>query len=316
MALITAEWDAPPEERNFDIALVALGYEPRCQWVWSTAEVTATHKIALEFGFLQQEAYTENRSYLTQQEFSFLIGVGANAVGNITGFVSSLALPENGPITVLIDISAMSREMIANALLALNHALCGREVIVSSAYAPSKFEEAPTFAPISRSQPITRALSGWSSRPEKPLGLIVGLGCEMGMALGALQFLEPDKAWLFVPVGIDNKFDAALMEANEGIEDIFDATRFAYDIKQPSVLRAKFEALLNSVNGDYRVICIPFGPKLFAWASLATLVFKQHHEIGVWAFSSLEQGNVTSRQAEGPIIWHTLHVSPREQCPI
>jgi hypothetical protein len=119
-----------------------------------------------------------------------------------------------------------------------------------------------------------------------------------------------------VPIGIDASFDASLLEANEGIEDIFDATRFGYDIAQPSMLRAKFEALLNSVNGDYRTICIPFGPKIFAWACLSTLIFKQRHEIGVWAFSSLEQGHATNRQAKGPIIWHTLHVAAREQCPI
>jgi len=315
-ALITAESDAAPEGRDFDIAFVALGYEPRCRWVWSTAEVAATHKLAVEFGFLQQGAYAENREFLEQRAFQFLIGVGEHAVPSIVGVISDLVLPDNGPITVLIDISAMSREMIANVLLALNHVLCGRQVIISSAYAPSKFEEAPNFAPISRSQPITRALSGWSSRPEEPLGLIVGLGCEEGLALGALQFLEPDKAWLFVPVGIDANFDAALRDANKGIEDIFDATRFAYDIKEPSVLRAKLEALLNSVNGDYRTICIPFGPKMFAWACLATLIFKQRHEVGVWAFSSLEQGHAAGRQAEGPIIWHTVHVAPREHCPI
>jgi hypothetical protein len=314
--LITAEFDAAPEGRHFDIAFVALGYEPRCRWVWSTAEATATHKIALEFGFLQQGAYAENRDYMKEREFSFLVGIGPTAVEDIISSVSKLDLPESGPVTVLLDISAMSREMIANVLLGLNHALCGRAVVVSSAYAPSKFDGGPSFAPISRSQPITRALSGWSSRPEQPLGLIVGLGCEKGLALGALQFLEPDKAWLFVPIGIDASFDASLLEANEGIEDIFDATRFGYDIAQPSMLRAKFEALLNSVNGDYRTICIPFGPKMFAWACLSTLIFKQRHEIGVWAFSSLEQGHATSRQAEGPIIWHTLHVAAREHCPI
>lgn len=314
--MITAEFDAAPERRHFDVAFVALGYEPRCRWVWSTAEATATNKIAIEFGFLQEGAYAENREYLKERGFSFLVGIGHKAVDDIISSVLKLELPESGPVTVLLDISAMSREMIANILLGLNHALCGRPVVVSSAYAPSKFEGAPSFAPITRSQPITRALSGWSSRPEQPLGLIVGLGCENGLALGALQFLEPDKAWLFVPIGIDPSFDASMLEANEGIEDIFDATRFGYDITRPSMLRAKFEALLNSVNGDYRTICIPFGPKLFAWACLSTLIFKQRHEIGVWAFSSLEQGHATSRRAEGPIIWHTLHVAAREQCPI
>jgi len=314
--LITAEEDAAPHGCDFDIAIVALGYEPRCRWVWKTARPTAKYKIGLEFGFLKEGGYAENRQYLANENFEFLTGVGHDAVGAITEYFSKMNLAEGVPVRVLLDISSMSREMIANALLGLNHALCGRAISVSAAYAPSQFESASKLAPIARSQPITRALSGWSSRPEQPLGLIVGLGCEKGLALGALQFLEPDKAWLFVPIGIDEKFDISLGEANEGIEGIFDATRFGYHITQPSVLRAKFEALLNSVDGDYRTICIPFGPKIFTWACLSTLVFKQLHEVGVWAFSSSEQGHAIGREAEGPIIWHTLHVAPREHCPI
>lgn len=115
---------------------------------------------------------------------------------------------------------------------------------------------------------------------------------------------------------MDDRFNAASVKANEGIEEIFETTRFAYDIQQPTVLRAKFEALLKSVDSDYRVIAIPFGPKLFAWACISTLVFDQRHDIGIWAFSSQERGHPADREAEGPIIWHTMSVAKRDVCPI
>lgn len=314
MTLITSETDTVPD-KYFDIAIVALGYESRCRYVWEKEEPSADLRIAVEFGFLRDGAYSTNRDYFDQAGFQIVVGVGEGAVQRLVTSVSTFDQSDE-PVRVFVDVSAMSREMIANVFLALNNAFCSSQLIISTVYAPSRFAEAPTFAPIVKSEPITRALSGWSARPDQPLGLIVGLGCEEGLALGALQFLEPDKAWLFVPFGVDEQFNLASEKANRGIEEIFDTTRFAYEIQRPTVLRAKFEALLKSVDSDYRVIAIPFGPKLFAWACVSTLVFNQRHDIGIWAFSSQDRGHPADREAEGPIIWHTMLVSEREVCPI
>jgi hypothetical protein len=120
--------------------------------------------------------------------------------------------------------------------------------------------------------------------------------------------LEPNKAWIFKPKGVDPKFDTAMKRANQHIEDIFDVSAFTYDIVEPTFARGRLEALLNAVHRSFRLIIVPFGPKIFAWLAVSTIVFGERNEVGIWAFSSREQAQVVDRDAEGEIIWHTIEL--------
>lgn len=199
--------------------------------------------------------------------------------------------------------------MIANVVVAISKLAVERDVYVSVAYSPSRFTGASKAAPIRLARPIRASLAGWSSRPELPLAVIAGLGCEPGLALGALQLLEPDKAWLFSPRGVDPNYDLDMKSANEHIADIFDVTNSEYEITKPSILRGRYEALLNAVEYDFRIITLPFGPKIFAWSVISTVVFMARYNVGVWTFSSRERGALVNRSAEGPVLWHRLAVT-------
>lgn len=316
--MIVKEYGTRPDHDAFDIAILALGYESRCRYVCEQTSFKASHKLCLEFGFLKEGSFSINREFFAERDFEHLVAIGEGALERLAERLRTLRteLDSERPARILIDVSSMSREMIANVIIAVNSAFCDSNIELTAAYAPSKFQEATASAPILQARPVTRALSGWSSRPDLPLGLAIGLSCEEGLALGALQFLEPAKAWLFEPSGLDERFDKAVGEANADIEDIFDVTRFHYEINSPVVLRAKFEALLNSVDPDFRVIAIPFGPKIFAFGVISTVTFLQKTSVGVWAFSSYEQGHVSDRQADGTIIWHRMDIAPRDSCPI
>ena len=117
---------------------------------------------------------------------------------------------------------------------------------------------------------------------------------------------EPNKAWIFKPKGIDPKFDAAMKAANLHIEDIFDVSNFGYEISKPASARGRLEALLNAIEKSFRLIVVPFGPKIFAWLAISTVVFSGRSNIGVWTFSSKEHVSVIDRDAEGHVIWHSL----------
>lgn len=115
---------------------------------------------------------------------------------------------------------------------------------------------------------------------------------------------------IFVPRGVDVRFDSSLAKANEHIDDIFEVTRFDYDILSPTVTRGRIEKLLNAIDRDFRVVAVPFGPKIFAWLMLSTVVFAGRRSgVGVWAFSSQEQTQVVDRAADGPIVWHNLSLA-------
>lgn len=306
--MITFESDAPPASYVFDVAVVAVGFERRCRWVTEKWGVRAACAIGLEFGFLAEKSYQENKAFFEGRSFNIINGIVGDVPAAIASAVNSAA-KGNRPVTVFVDVSSMSREMIANVILGLERSNGAGSIQITISYAPSKYDGPYSSGPIRFASPIKPSLAGWSPRPEQPLGAIFGLGCESGLALGALQVLEPDKTWLFIPKGIDDKFDSDVLVANSHIHDIFDATFFEYEILKPSIARARFEALLNSLDGYFRVIAVPFGPKIFAWTTIATVVFGRKSEVGVWSFSSKEGADPIDREADGDVVWHNLHIA-------
>lgn len=303
--MIDFESDQRPQSLNFDLAIVAVDYERRCRWITERLSIKPRSGFGLEFGFLAEGSYSENKSYFEKLGFEVLHGLRDEAIDTLS---KSIILEAPEKPSVFVDISSMSREMIANVALAIQRARSHKSISVTVAYAPSKFAGPYDPAPIRLASPIKPLLAGWSSRPETPLGTIFGLGCEPGLALGALQMLEPNKAWSFKPKGVDPKFDTAMKRANQHIEDIFDVSAFTYDIVEPTFARGRLEALLNSVHRSFRLIIVPFGPKIFAWLAVSTIVFGERNEVGIWAFSSREQAQVVDRDAEGEIIWHTIEL--------
>ncbi|MGB3489837.1 MAG: hypothetical protein WBA62_17220 [Xanthobacteraceae bacterium] len=304
--MIRLETDHPPEVFEFDYSIVAVGYERRCRWVTEQYSIRSKRGCGLEFGFLKEGSYAENIAYFKGLGFDILDGLQDNIIDTLASSISASA--DDKP-SIFVDISSMSREMIANVVLSLQKVRAKKQVSVTTAYAPSKFTQPYDPAPIRIANPIKPHLAGWSSRPETPLGTIFGLGCEPGLALGALQILEPNKTWIFRPKGIDPKFDGAMKKANEHIEDIFDISAFTYHIAEPTAVRGRLEALLNAIDGSFRLIVVPFGPKIFAWLAICTVLFGGRSNVGVWTFSSKEDGKVVDREAEGHVIWHAFSLN-------
>lgn len=307
--MIAEENDSAPEVREFDLSIVAVGFERRCRYVVQKRALAAKVGIGLEFGFLAEGSYQSNRAFFAQRGYDFVSGLDTETPDLIERRVREA--PRSGAVkSVFVDISSMSRQMIANVIIGLNAVARHEPLRIAAAYAPSKYSRSGEQAPIRAASPIKPALAGWSATPEKPLAAVFGLGAEQGLALGALQTLEPDKAWLFTPKGIDGRYDAAMLKANEHISDIFDVSQFDYDIVRPCATRGRLVHLLNSIDGYYRIVAVPFGPKIFSWLTLSTVVFDERRDVGVWAFSSKESAKVVDRRAEGPIIWHVMTATP------
>lgn len=312
--MILQESVGQPSDFQFDIAIAAIGYEQRCRHIVDTFDVVATSAFGLEFGFLKEASYAENLSFFFDRGWEAVSAQEQATFDRITR--SILDSSDAGqPVRVFLDISAMSREMMASVALAIQSAQSEVAVVLCVAYAPAKFGQSYESAPIRLSAPVKPELAGWSSRPDRPLGVIMGLGCEPGLALGALQVLEPHKAWLHKPHGFDENFSATLEAANEHVADIFDVTEFDYELGEPDITRGKIEALLNSLGDSFRIICIPFGPKLFAWLILTTAIFQARREMGIWSFSSREHAVAVDRPASGEVVWYMATLGCRPGQP-
>ena len=310
--MIRGEVVGEPSSFAFDVSIAAIGYEQRCRYVVGKHDITAKQAIGLEFGFLQEASYAENRAFFDARGWKILSTQGPNAFEAITDAI--IGNSSDGQLCrVFLDISAMSREMMANVALALNNAMDSTSIALCVAYAPSEFGLSYQPAPIRLAAPVKRELAGWSSRPDRPLGVIMGLGCEPNLALGALQVLEPHKAWVYNPRGFDDRFNDALKSANEHVTDIFDVTEFDYNISEPDLTRGRIEALLNSVEGSFRIICIPFGPKIYAWLVLLTVIFQERREVGVWSFSSRDHAEPIDRPVLGEVVWYNVDLDANDQ---
>jgi len=303
---ILTEADGRPEDLEFDAVFVAAGYESRCRWVVEQTNIDSARKYALTFGYLEVGDYQSNIDFFQSRNFEVRNGF---ATGLADELIASISANQCQTPRILIDISSMSRKMIANLLLAMDQVRRIRAIEIIVAYAASQYSSDYNPGPIREAAPIRRELAGWSSRPELPLGTVFGLGCEPGLVLGALQTLEPDKVWAFAPNGFDEAFSQESAKANENIGDIFDVSISSYDLDQPTITRGRFEALLNAVGDRFRLISVPFGPKLFAWLTMSTIVFQGRSEVGVWTFSSGDKARPVERAPEGPIVWHQMIVS-------
>lgn len=310
--MIQDEKVGEPSSFAFDVSIAAIGYEQRCRYVVGRHNVTAAQAIGLEFGFLKEASYAENRSFFDARGWKILSAQDPHAFAAVTEAIIGSS-SDRHLCRVFLDISAMSREMMANVALALSNAMASVPISLCVAYAPSEFGLSYRAAPIRLAAPVKRELAGWSSRPDRPLGVIMGLGCEPNLALGALQVLEPHKAWVHSPRGFDERFNDALKAANEHVADIFDVTEFDYDISEPDLTRGRIEALLNSVEGSFRIICIPFGPKIYAWLVLLTVIFQRRREVGVWSFSSREHAEPVDRPVLGEVVWYTVDLNTDSQ---
>lgn len=305
MAILT-EADGRPDDLKFDAVFVAAGYESRCRWVVEQTDISSVRKYALTFGYLEVGDYQSNIDFFQDRDFKVCDGFTDSIADEL---IAAFSLNQTAIPRILIDISSMSRKMIANLLLAMDQVRRTRAIEIVVAYAASQYSSDYNPGPIREAAPIRRELAGWSSRPELPLGAVFGLGCEPGLVLGALQTLEPNKVWAFAPNGFDEAFGEESAKANANIADIFDVSISSYNLDQPTITRGRFEALLNAVGDRFRLIAVPFGPKLFAWLTMSTIVFQDRAQIGVWTFSSGDKARPVERAPEGPIVWHRMHVS-------
>ncbi|WP_188824024.1 hypothetical protein, partial [Novosphingobium indicum] len=221
MAILT-EADGRPDDLKFDAVFVAAGYESRCRWVVEQTNIDSDRKYALTFGYLEVGDYQSNIDFFAGRDFIFRDGF---ATGLADELITSLSVTQNSIPRILIDISSMSRKMIANLLLTMDQVRRTRAIEIVVAYAASQYSSDYNPGPIREAAPIRREFAGWSSRPELPLGAVFGLGCEPGLVLGALQTLEPDKVWAFAP----NGFDEAFGEESAKARAVFDRSESAWD---------------------------------------------------------------------------------------
>lgn len=293
-----------PERTRWDLLVCALGYESRSSYVARRLQGEPRKKLAIVFPDRQVVTYGENRAYLEKSNFALLAYRPSSFVDEFLAIIEGTNRElTDSEMNLIVDVSSMSRPMIAQIVIGLARMPGDRPLNVRFTYAPAIFTRPHAdVAPVTVSEPVIPEFAGWSSSPERPVSAIVGLGYEYHQALGALEFLEPATAWAFVPFGEDKRYDYAVKNANRDIRNFLNAQQISlYRVDRPFEYFLMLECLVYGLLRDSRPILIPFGPKIFALVSM--LIAKIHApNVTVWRVSGGQATEPADRIAAGKII--------------
>lgn len=285
------------KETEYDFYFTALGYEKRCCFFSSTYNIKAEKKYAFSFGFSEELSYDNNLKWFKGKNFF----IEKCSDDDFDVKVKEL-LVDTKNIKILIDISSFSRLRIAILMRELNFASVDTEILVDFVYSIAKFTKPVSgLSIIMSASPILADFAGWPKDPIIPSSCIIGLGYDEGMAIGAIEYLEAGKIWLFRPNGVDNRFLKALNKANsELLEQVSPAQIIDYDLKDPISIYIILHSLAEGAIKESRPVILPFGPKIFTVLSIATAM-NFYPDLSVWRISSGVSEQPVDREACGTI---------------
>lgn len=269
---------------KYDLVIGAIGYERRARHAMMELAPTSPMKYALQFEDRQEHDFKRNIAAFAKAGFQ---NIPADKETLRELIIGSPSNPSHES-SVWVDISSLTRPLIATICYELfARAVASRSKIHTSfIYSHAKFSPPPPDSgPIVHKGAVIPEFAGWSDDPSTPCSAIFGIGYEVGLALGALEDLEPSEAWAFRPAGHARDFDREIDSNNaDFLSEISPQNIINYGIESPLELVASLESLIYGRLQTQRVVVIPFGLKLFALA--AFLVALQHlPRVTVWRVS-------------------------------
>ncbi|VVE28351.1 hypothetical protein [Pandoraea soli] len=280
-----------------DLVVVSLSAESRCINVVSKAAPTANVCLAV----VEQESVLPSfyACEQTLRELKFSTIKENMLEATLEAGLSSF---EKRHLDAVIDISSMSREVMARLFTWLLCMLPDVELNLYVCYSLAEFSVPPdTVSPNEYIAPVGSQFAGWPAASQ-PTSVVVGLGYEPHKAEGAVEFLDASEQWLFIPNSPIEQFRVEVEKNNEGlVERARRSNRLVeYQVDDPSATYGQLEFLVSDLSRRSNPVLLPFGPKLFF--ALALLQCHEHSQAGVWAVSGERIGATVDRRPSGCVI--------------
>lgn len=279
---------ASGDEFNCDLLINAVGYEERARFSVSSGIARARSYISIAFEDQGLFSYSKNLSQMKHVNSAIVEQTAIQSWDNlIVQQLGDQARTSSRSVTVAIDISSMNRSMIASVFRSVIR--CRKYVEAAYLlYSPAQFR-APSydFPQIGQIGPVAPELSGYISEPSFPIGLLIGLGYDFGIAAGIMNRLEPKLSIAFRATGSDHRYEEAVKKANFNFKfglsrcDVTD-----YSLLRPDLAALHVENILSAMTRQYRCILVPMGPKILS-AVFILAGYRFFGQVAVWRVSEI-----------------------------
>lgn len=280
---------------SFDLVIIGFGRSTRHVYLLSQlGQTTATTVLATTTGPVDDQ--TAKRLEI---QFGALVVDSLQTEATIRELAEKAASQDDTTLSVFVDVSCLSRTSMGEIFSALKEAAQAATVKLSVGYCLACYSPPPDRRnPANRKvSPVHPTFSGWTAGPYRPVDVVVALGYEKGKALGAVEYLEPSRRWIFVPNSPETKFLQAVKVHNKELTSGDVGVPIDYEVLRP---RETYFSLLSLVVGlvsEARPVLLPFGPRIFFAISL--LVAMAVEEAAVWHVDGDDDNSVDAQQPTG-----------------
>jgi hypothetical protein len=297
-------------DNTYDMFIATIGYENRSRYIAKDLNPKSIQKVAVAFNENRVLEFKKNFAWYQKIDFNILQYSEDDfyqwAKDNFNNFKS----PGN-TIKILIDISSMSRYRIATLIWALVSSSLNCHFCVDFVYALALYTPPPNkTGPITNMGPISPDFAGWFTEPSSPCSAIIGLGYDLGKAVGTIEYIEPGEIWALNPIGEDQKYEKAVLKANKLYLDTLEKKKIIdYDVNRPFETYHYLDSLIFGIMKSSRPILIPFGPKIFTLCSLLAAIIR-YPNVSVWRVSSGKYEHISNRFPSGTIVGLRVNFLP------
>jgi len=295
----------PLDLTDFDAGIYAIGYEQRSRHIPEMMKGNTSKLVGIDLGggatslrVSRQRAVDRGDTVILSRQIGF---------SEASVHVSELNIPDRG--RMFVDISSMDRRTMSLVIYHVLRTVQKRAMEICFLYAPAKYNDPPEdMLPIQSSEPVNALLSGAPRDPRLPTILFLGLGYEVGLALGVVEFFEPARVLAFTPRGTDPRYDTMVDQVNETLFSDQDyIKRIDYSVLSPANTLIALKEQVLALREIAKIVFVPLGPKIFS--SMAILLgYLYAPDITVWRVSTQLDPNQADRIADGSIIGYKLQV--------
>lgn len=190
------------------------------------------------------------------------------------------SFPDKPSFSIFIDASCMSRKNLGALFEEIGKRFLqapDHKITLYIGYTLSKYAAPKKGTVIINNISAINPFFAGAPRRKDDSALVVALGYEKSKALGAVENLEMNKLWVFIPDSPEKKFASRVKKENQDLLETIEPSHcIQYKVLEPVATFYQLASLVYGMMKDVDLILLPLGPKIFVTLSLLLGLLQRH----------------------------------------